>query len=65
MCWSIFGLTYFLFAWYLWNVCVNLVSGMPVCDAFARIEEQPDIYDVVHVKYSDEVLTVYYHVWDT
>lgn len=28
--------------------------GMPICDAFARIEEQPDIYDVVHVKYSDE-----------
>ncbi|XP_074381495.1 LOW QUALITY PROTEIN: PHAF1 protein At3g51130 [Apium graveolens] len=26
---------------------------MPICDAFARIEEQPDIYDVVHVKYSE------------
>lgn len=37
---------------------------MPICDAFARIEEQPDIYDVVHVKYSDEVLTGYDHVFE-
>lgn len=35
---------------------------MPIGDAFARIEEQPNIYDVVHVKYSDEVLTDYNHV---
>ncbi|GJN39342.1 hypothetical protein PR202_gb28453 [Eleusine coracana subsp. coracana] len=28
--------------------------GMPISDAFAQIEHQPNIYDVVHVKYSDE-----------
>ncbi|KAK3227650.1 hypothetical protein Dsin_007512 [Dipteronia sinensis] len=27
---------------------------MPICEAFARIEQQPNIYDVVHVKYFDE-----------
>lgn len=31
------------------------VSGMPICEAFAQIEQQPNIYDVVHVKYYDEV----------
>lgn len=31
------------------------VSGMPICEAFAKIEQQPNIYDVVHVKYYDEV----------
>lgn len=29
--------------------------GMPICEAFAQIEQQPNIYDVVHVKYFDEV----------
>ncbi|XP_068640141.1 PHAF1 protein At3g51130-like isoform X1 [Aristolochia californica] len=28
--------------------------GMPICEAFAQIEQQPNIYDVVHVKYHDE-----------
>ncbi|KAL8477776.1 hypothetical protein ACS0TY_029902 [Phlomoides rotata] len=28
--------------------------GMPICEAFAQIEQQPSIYDVVHVKYYDE-----------
>ncbi|KAK3011607.1 hypothetical protein RJ639_011675 [Escallonia herrerae] len=28
--------------------------GMPISDAFAQIEQQPNIYDVVHVKYFDE-----------
>lgn len=28
--------------------------GMPICEAFAQIEQQPKIYDVVHVKYFDE-----------
>lgn len=31
------------------------LSGMPICEAFAQIEQQPSIYDVVHVKYFDEV----------
>lgn len=36
--------------------CVNSdVLGMPICEAFAQIEQQPNIYDVVHVKYFDEV----------
>ena len=30
-------------------------SGMPICEAFAQIEQQPNIYDVVHVKHFDEV----------
>jgi hypothetical protein len=30
-------------------------AGMPISDAFAQIEHQPNIYDVVHVKYFDEV----------
>lgn len=34
---------------------LGLVSGMPICEAFAQIENQPNIYDVVHVKYFDEV----------
>lgn len=39
------------------STCDNLVnvSGMPICEAFAQIEQQPNIYDVVHVKYYDEV----------
>jgi hypothetical protein len=28
---------------------------MPISDAFAQIEGQPTLYDVVHVKYFDEV----------
>ncbi|KAL8047315.1 hypothetical protein ABFX02_08G232800 [Erythranthe guttata] len=28
--------------------------GMPICEAFARMEQQPNIYDVVHVNYYDE-----------
>uniref|UniRef100_A0A2N9IB14 Uncharacterized protein n=1 Tax=Fagus sylvatica TaxID=28930 RepID=A0A2N9IB14_FAGSY len=28
--------------------------GMPICEAFAQIEQQPNIYDVVHVKYFEE-----------
>jgi hypothetical protein len=28
---------------------------MPICEAFAQIEQQPNIYDVVHVKHFDEV----------
>ncbi|KAM0970293.1 hypothetical protein ACFX13_018651 [Malus domestica] len=28
--------------------------GMPICEAFAQIEQEPNIYDVVHVKYYDE-----------
>ncbi|XP_021274630.1 UPF0183 protein At3g51130 isoform X5 [Herrania umbratica] len=28
--------------------------GMPICEAFAQIEQQPKIYDVVHVKLYDE-----------
>ncbi|KAI4386795.1 hypothetical protein MLD38_004697 [Melastoma candidum] len=28
--------------------------GMPICEAFVQIEQQPNIYDVVHVKYLDE-----------
>ena len=32
------------------------VAGMPICEAFAQIEQQPNIYDVVHVKYFDEVI---------
>lgn len=28
--------------------------GMPICEAFDQIEQQPNIYDVVHVKYLDE-----------
>uniref|UniRef100_A0A0D9WU38 Uncharacterized protein n=1 Tax=Leersia perrieri TaxID=77586 RepID=A0A0D9WU38_9ORYZ len=28
--------------------------GMPISDAFAQIESQPNLYDVVHVKYFDE-----------
>uniref|UniRef100_A0A0D6R3Y6 Uncharacterized protein n=1 Tax=Araucaria cunninghamii TaxID=56994 RepID=A0A0D6R3Y6_ARACU len=28
--------------------------GIPICEAFACIEQNPSIYDVVHVKYHDE-----------
>ncbi|XP_015889692.3 PHAF1 protein At3g51130 isoform X1 [Ziziphus jujuba] len=28
--------------------------GMPICEAFAQIDQQPNIYDVVHVKHFDE-----------
>lgn len=38
-------------AWYV----LVLYSGMPICEAFAQIEQQPNIYDVVHVKHFDEV----------
>jgi len=43
-----------------WLVADSLYClGMPVCEAFAQIEQQPNIYDVVHVKYFDEVC----HKW--
>ncbi|KAF8406502.1 hypothetical protein HHK36_008591 [Tetracentron sinense] len=32
----------------------SVITGMPICEAFAQIEQQPNIYDVVHVKYIDE-----------
>ena len=38
------------------------ISGMPICEAFAQIEQQPNIYDVVHVKYYDEVWTESFNV---
>ncbi|KAF3658095.1 hypothetical protein FXO37_14583 [Capsicum annuum] len=28
--------------------------GMPICEAFAQVEQDPKNYDVVHVKYFDE-----------
>ncbi|KMZ70704.1 hypothetical protein ZOSMA_196G00540 [Zostera marina] len=28
--------------------------GMPICEAFAQVEQQPNIYDVVHVNCYDE-----------
>lgn len=28
---------------------------MPICEAFAQIEQQLNVYDAVHVKYYDEV----------
>jgi len=33
---------------------------MPICEAFAQIEQQPNLYDVVHVKYFDEVCNIAY-----
>lgn len=39
-----------------WLVAVSVCClGMPICEAFAQIEQQPNLYDVVHVKYFDEV----------
>lgn len=32
-----------------------VVSGMPISEAFGKIEQNPNVYDVVHVKYYDEV----------
>ncbi|KAG0588722.1 hypothetical protein KC19_2G264300 [Ceratodon purpureus] len=29
--------------------------GMPVCEAFAYVEQHRSFFDVVHVKYNDEV----------
>lgn len=45
----------------------HVFAGMPICEAFAQIEQQPTIYDVVHVKYFDEVWIVDYpyHVSST
>jgi hypothetical protein len=34
---------------------VVIGAGMPISDAFAQIEHQPNIYDVVHVKYFNKV----------
>lgn len=35
-------------------------AGMPISDAFAQIEHHPNIYDVVHVKYFDEVCAFWF-----
>lgn len=40
------------------NVYFKCCSGMPICEAFAQIEQQPNIYDVVHVKHFDEVFSI-------
>lgn len=37
------------------RIKIPFYSGMPICEAFAQIEQQPTIYDVVHVKHFDEV----------
>ena len=29
--------------------------GMPVCEALAYVEQHKSLFDVVHVKYNDEV----------
>lgn len=42
---------------------IGFVSGMPICEAFAQIENQPNIYDVVHVKYFDEVQCLLADMW--
>jgi len=31
------------------------VLGMPVCEALAYVEQHKSLFDVVHVKYNDEV----------
>jgi hypothetical protein len=49
--WEIMNWIFFLIFWF-WPF---FLSGMPICEAFAQIEQQPSIYDVVHVKYFDEV----------
>ena len=36
---------------------------MPISKAFAQIEHQPNIYDVVHVKYFDEVCSLRYEIY--
>lgn len=41
----------------------GFVSGMPISKAFAQIEQQPKIYDVVHVKYFDEVCSLHHEIW--
>lgn len=43
------------FKYLVLKMVVVVVIGMPICEAFAQIEQQPNIYDVVHVKYFDEV----------
>jgi hypothetical protein len=31
------------------------LAGMPVCEALAYVEQHRAVFDVVHVKYNDEV----------
>ena len=35
--------------------CGGNGAGMPVCEAFAYVEQHRSFFDVVHVKYNDEV----------
>ena len=37
-----------------WFCGVNGI-GMPVCEAFAYVEQHRSFFDVVHVKYNDDV----------
>jgi len=34
---------------------VGWLAGMPVCEALAYVEQHRAVFDVVHVKYNDEV----------
>lgn len=43
------------FAVWCWYILRADVSGMPILEAFAQVEQQRNIYDVVHIKYYDEV----------
>lgn len=32
-----------------------MISGMPVCEALAHVEQHRSVFDVVQIKYNDEV----------
>lgn len=49
----------FLF-FYLIYLCVSFFYilrnvGMPICEVFAQVNEQPNVFDMVHLKDYDEV----------
>lgn len=43
---------------FLLTLRIISLTGMPISEAFAQIEQRPNIYDVVHVKYLDEVCRI-------
>lgn len=57
-CWS-YSYSFTLF------ICVSFFYilrnvGMPICEVFAQVNEQPNVFDMVHLKDYDEVWSAIY-----
>lgn len=50
---SFFFLIYLCIVFFFFYILPNV--GMPICEVFAQVNEQPNVFDMVHLKDYDEV----------